>query len=97
MTEPAEPTIDQLTADRDLWRARYEAAHEVILEVEHLFDVGIMGRAGPTVTVGGKALDELQNAFDAWRKFVEGGVPALWMVAGDDPKGFELDESETPF
>jgi hypothetical protein len=65
-TEPTQPTLEDLAADRDQWRARALGMLEVLLEVEHLFDVGIVGRTRQAVTVDAGALDQLQKSFDAW-------------------------------
>lgn len=82
MTEGNEqPTIESLTAERDLWRGRYLAAHEVIAAVEQLLDLG--EQYSPTIgsIVDTQALIDVKYRFDAWRKLVEADVPALWTVA----------------
>lgn len=81
----SEPTIEELTAERDLWRARYLAAHEVIAAVEQLVDVGIVqamvSKHDAVVQVRGAQLHDVILYFEAWRQFVEGDVPARWVVA----------------
>ena len=88
MDEQQQPTIEQLTAERDLWRARYLAAHEVIAAVEQLVDVGIrraiVSKYAESVEVRGAELHDVIVQFEAWRKMVEGGVPASWVVAGQE-------------
>lgn len=77
-----QPTLEHLAAERDLWRARYLAAHEVIAAVEQLFDLGVDWRtpaAGSVVNSG--ALRDVQASFEAWRKLAEAGTPTLWQVA----------------
>jgi hypothetical protein len=80
-----QPTIEALTADRDLWRARYLAAHEVIAAVEQLVDMGIaqamVSKHDEIVKVRGAQLHDVIMQFEAWRQLIEGDVPARWVVA----------------
>ena len=96
-TGPTEPTLDQLAADRDQWRARALSMLEVLNEVEHLMDAPMV-TVGENSTVSARRLQDLYLAFDAWRQLIEGGVPALWTVAGEGgAAGIEPDENEVPF
>jgi hypothetical protein len=99
MTGPTEPTIEDLAADRDLWKSRYAAVHEIVLELEHFLDLAIISRGERTITVRARALDALQDSFNAWRQLVEGNIPTDWRVAGEDcgPQPFALDDGDVPF
>lgn len=99
MTGPTEPTLEDLAADRDLWRSRALSMLEVIAAIEHVFDVGIVGRTRQTITVTAASLDDVQNQFDAWRRLVEANIPTDWRVAGEDgePHGFVPDDDDVPF
>ena len=81
MPQNKQPTIAELTAELQATHRRHLAALEVLTAVEQLLDVGIVGRAGQTVTVTASALDDLQDQFDAWRALVEANSPPHWQVA----------------
>jgi hypothetical protein len=92
-------TNEQLTAERDLWRARALAMLEVMNEVENVAD---MRRPDGTHVVSGAqwlaAYLAMCREFDAWRRFVEAGVPTDWAVAGSgEPQEIVIDDDEVPF
>lgn len=101
-----QPTIDQLTAERDLWRARALAMLEVLNAVDYMFEcesantVGDFRRTRTQADLRWlRAYAGLRAEFNAFRKFTEGGVPLDWTVAGEEsgPQGIVIEEGDVPF
>lgn len=70
--------VEQARADAAQWRARYMAAHDVLLHVEAFID-----RAGDTLWIVGDdaSYRHMRAAFLAYRAAVEAGAPLGWAVA----------------
>lgn len=66
------------------WRARYMAAHEVLLAVEQVIESELAGAiAGPPI-VSGDRYREMRAAFLAYRASIEAGAPLGWAVAEEE-------------
>ena len=91
-----EPTIEQITAERELWIGRALSMLDILNAVEYLFECESgRGFADPHWL---QAYNDLRAEFNAWRKLVEANIPTDWRVAGEcGPRGFELDEGDVPF
>ena len=77
----------QARADAAQWRARYMAAHDVLLAVEAFID-----RAGDTLWIVGDdaSYRQMSAAFFAYRASIESGAPLGWAVAEAAPAVAEV-------
>ncbi len=67
-----------MSAEQELWRARYMAAHDVLLAVEAFID-----HAGDAFWIVGDdaSFSQMRAAFLAYRASIEAGAPLGWAVA----------------
>lgn len=86
-------TLEQVTAERDLWRARALGMLEVMNAVEHLVEVNAVSSLFSAAARA--AYQDVADEFNTWRRFVEAGVPATWLEAAAAAP--ELDPDDTPF
>ena len=73
--------LDRQMADAAQWRARYLAAHDVLLLVEELIESEISDGANGLPSVSSASYRSLRAAFFAYRASIEAGAPLAWMVA----------------
>lgn len=69
--------IDQVEAERNMWKARYMAAHDVLLHVEDFCENFLT----PEGTIFMDRFFAMRAAFLAYRAAVEAGAPLGWAVA----------------
>ena len=77
--------------DAALWRARYMAAHEVLLAVEQVIESEVAasehypGENARWPSVSQEAYIAMRAAFLAYRASIEAGAPLGWAVAEEAP------------
>lgn len=67
----------------EMWRARYMAAHEILLLVEAYIE----RMESPGVTVDLYGFAKLRDAFLAYRATIEAGAPLRWAVLEQEVAG----------
>ncbi|MBP8293375.1 MAG: hypothetical protein KAX65_11420 [Caldilineaceae bacterium] len=77
--------VEQARADAAQWRARYMAAHDVLLAVEDYIEsaVPVPGMNGSMSATSSTKFNAMSAAFHAYRAAVEAGAPLGWAVAPD--------------
>lgn len=87
--QPLPEDDDDPQTDAELWRARYLAAHEVLVLVEEHIE-RVEDWATPAASRGPAAsalpsYRAMRDAFFAYRQSIEAGGPLVWQVAGAVP------------
>ena len=77
----ANDELEKARADAAQWRARYMAAHDVLLCVEDLIESGDHGVSNALVALNRAPYVALRAAFLAYRAAIEAGAPLGWAVA----------------
>ena len=75
--------VEQAEADAAQWRARYMAAHDVLLAMEYFIEA-------KTQT----SMEQMRAAFLAYRAAVEAGAPLGWQVAEEQQPNAEAQRGE---
>lgn len=80
--------VERQAAELEQWRARYMAAHEILLLVEQLIESGAYTseRAG-TIAIDWRPYERMRDAFLAYRASIEAGAPLRWAVLEQEVAG----------